>query len=147
MRRRYLVLGEAGAVQFLADRYDPASPLASGRRMGGSVSPDGAAWVAMTLGFHSPVPLQEWKAPEECDVLEGPCYFECDGMVGEDLLQAWAQMGWDEGKLWDLLELAYQGFAALRARVGHVEPGLIAQADAGSHARATEGEQAGGEGG
>jgi len=112
-RRRWLLLGPSGAVQFLAFWYPPGSALHSILTRDSPAAPyvrdgEGALWMGADVGYHSPRPIYDDHDPAgPCDVLEGPCFSDGSALRAGALLHEWAAADWDDEVLWATLTHEY----------------------------------------
>ena len=118
-RRRWLLVGPLGAVQYLTHWYPPGSAVI--RVLGRDSElvnhpegpyvhhPDGSLSMAVDLGYHSPVPYYEGHGmmDEACDVLGGPCYYDGSSLDAGYIAQRVAASGFDERVIWASLEGFY----------------------------------------
>lgn len=109
-RHRWLLIGAAGAVQFIANEIPAGTQM---RQVYSSFTrhrphPNGALWDGRDLGYHSPRPMHEGMAMmQTCDVIEGQCWYDGSGLQAIELCDEWAAAGYDDEVIWRTLEEHY----------------------------------------
>ena len=101
MSIRFLIKGEAGAVQFLL--YTGFVPSNDGHKRDKNSGP-----LPADLGYHSPKPMYEGQSTQtkSCEFLDGkPCYYDGSSLNADEAYKTLINAGEDD--LWRFLEEYY----------------------------------------
>ena len=112
-RQTWLVIGPRGATQFVCFFHPRGSWLADFASKSPSgmytMTADGAAFMGVDIGYHSPTPRYGGQEPMgRCDVLKGDCFYDGSSLRATELLEVWAAEFFDEEVLYRYLELEYR---------------------------------------
>lgn len=102
--------GDKGAIHFVATAYPADSDIG---RVFADLSftnvHEGTVWEGRDVGWHLPEGTVNTSDAvyEDCEVLDGRCYYRGSGLAAWDLVKEWAKLGFGDDTVWAALIGAY----------------------------------------